>query len=380
MRREVILLLLLGACAVPDGTRGRLQATVKYLASDELKGRRTGTPEGEIAARWMASQMEQIGLQKVTLQKFKAKGETGPEGLNAIGFLEGATDEWVALCCHHDHLGVKDGRIYNGADDNASGCAVLLEVARRCVASTEKPKRGLVFCSFDAEEILLGGSRFFVGSGLVDVTKIVALVCLDMMGGDFLPRDSTSLYVLGIENSSELKDALGKVPVIDGLEPRRLGVNVIEPLGEIYARSDYGAFRSKKIPFVFLSTGQPWYYHKPEDDADRLNYGKMEKGVAFVHRLLLEIASLEARPRYQKQSGITVDDLKAIAEILRRFHPEDLDLTADEISTLNSALEKIDRIVAGGAVTSNDTEALKTIAATLMGFASRRPKDPAQPR
>lgn len=374
MRRELLFLLIVGCAAPQDPTRERLQATVKHLASDEMKGRRTGTPEGEAAARWMAAQMEQAGLQKVTLQKFKTKGETGPEGLNAIGFLEGATDEWVVLCCHHDHLGVKDGQIYNGADDNASGCAVLLEVARRCAASKEKPKRGLVFCSFDAEEILLGGSRFFVGSGLVDVAKIAALVCMDMMGGDFLPRDTTSLYVLGAENSPELQQALAKVPPIDGLDPRRLGVNVIEPLGEIYARSDYGSFRAKKIPFVFLSTGQPWTYHKPEDDAERLNYAKMEKGVGFVHRLLLEIAAGDARPRYQKQPGVTVEDLKAIAGILRRFHPEDLDLNADEIATLNGALEKIDRIVAGGAVTSNDTDSLKTIAMTLMGFASRRPK------
>src|SRR6185503_14797069 len=172
MRRELLLLVLLGACSAQDGTRDRLQATVKYLASDELKGRRTGTPEGETAARWMAAELEKAGLKKVTIQKFKTKGENGPEGLNVIGFLEGATDEWVALCCHHDHLGVKDGQIYNGADDNASGCAVLLEVARRCVASKEKPKRGLLFCSFDAEEILLGGSRFFVGSDFVDPAKI----------------------------------------------------------------------------------------------------------------------------------------------------------------------------------------------------------------
>ena len=64
--------------------------------------------------------------------------------------------------------------------------------------------------------------------------------------------------MLGAENSPELQQALAKVPPIDGLDPRRLGVNVIEPLGEIYARSDYGSFRAKKIPFVFLSTGQPW--------------------------------------------------------------------------------------------------------------------------
>ena len=369
-----ILVLAIG-CAAQEGTRDRLQATVGYLASDELKGRRTGTPEGETAALWMATQFEKIGLRKVTLQMFKTKGEAGPQGINVIGMIEGATDEWVALCCHHDHLGVKDGQIYNGADDNASGCAVLLEVARRCAASGDKPKRGLLFCSFDAEEILLGGSRFFINSGLVDVSKIVALVCMDMMGGNFFLRDTTSLYVLGAENSPELRDVVARMAPIEGFDPRPMGINVIEPLGEIYARSDYGSFRAKKIPFVFLSTGQPWYYHKPEDDAERLNYEKMEKGVLFVHRLLLGIAALDARPRYLKQQGITIDDLKAIAALLRRFQPEDLELKPDEVATLQSALEKIDAIVNGGAVTSNDTEALKTIAATLMGIASRRPPE-----
>src|SRR6185436_3317927 len=288
MRHTLLLLLLLGACTTQDGTQDRLKATVTYLASDELKGRRTGTPEGETAARWMASELEKAGLKKVVVQKFKTKGENAPEGLNVIGFLEGATDEWVALCCHHDHLGVKDGQIHNGADDNASGCAVLLEVARRCAASGVKPKRGLLFCSFDAEEILLAGSRHFVGSDLVDMTKVVALVCMDMMGGNFVPGDTSSLYVLGAENSPELKEAMAKVPPIEGLDLRPLAVSIIEPFGEIYARSDYGSFRVKKIPFVFLSTGQPWYYHKPEDDAERLNYGKMEKGARFVHRLLFE--------------------------------------------------------------------------------------------
>jgi len=374
MRHTALLLVLLGACTAQDGTRDRLQATVRYLASDELKGRRTGTPEGETAARWMASELEKAGLKKVVVQKFKTKGENGLEGLNVIGFLEGATDEWVALCCHHDHLGVKDGQIHNGADDNASGCAVLLEVARRCAASGVKPRRGLLFCSFDAEEILLAGSRHFVASDLVDMTKVVALVCMDMMGGNFVPGDTSSLYVLGAENSPELKEAVAKVEPIEGLDLRPLAVSIIEPFGEIYARSDYGSFRVKKIPFVFLSTGQPWYYHKPEDDAERLNYGKMEKGARFVHRLVLEVATLDARPRFERQKGMTVEDLKVISGILRRFNPDDYDLTADERATLNTAIERIDKVIATGTVTSADAESLKSIAATLMGFALRRPK------
>jgi hypothetical protein len=94
-------------------------------------------------------------------------------------------------------------------------------------------------------------------SGLVDLSKVAAMVCMDMMGGNFFPRDTRSLYALGAENSPEIQGAMRKISV-DGLDVRPMGINLIEPLGEIYARSDYGSFRLKKVPFVFFSTGQPW--------------------------------------------------------------------------------------------------------------------------
>jgi hypothetical protein len=364
----------------PKDVQDRLRNTVAFLASDEMKGRAIGTPEGEKAGRWMAEQFEKIGLKKGApdgyLQNFKAGGQTPLQGFNVIGVLEGTTDEYVALCCHHDHVGVRDGKIYHGADDNASGCAVLLEVARACAASKEKPKRSLLFCSFDGEERMLSGSRFFVGSGLIDLSKVAALICMDMMGGNFFPRDTSSLYVLGAENSPEIAEALGKVPRIDGLDPRPLGINLIEPLGDIAARSDYGSFRLKKVPFVFLSTGQPWTYHKPEDEIERLNFGKMEKGAAYVRRLLLELAALESRPRYVKQQGASLADLKALSATVRRFleHPEDLDVKEEELSTLNAGLAKIDDVLKAGVVTSADTQALQSMGVTLMTLAGRRPK------
>src|SRR5688572_33140583 len=125
--RSLLPLVLLAA---QDGTKelqDRLKATVGFLASDEMKGRRVGSPEGEKAARWMAEQFEKIGLKKGTpdgyFQKFALGGGMAGEGLNVIGVLEGTSDESVALCCHHDHVGIREGQVYNGADDNASGCA-----------------------------------------------------------------------------------------------------------------------------------------------------------------------------------------------------------------------------------------------------------------
>jgi len=384
MVRALLASLILAAPLAPqDGPgelRDRLKATVSFLASDDLKGRRVGTPEGEKAARWMAEQFEKIGLKKVSpdgyLQKFKLGGDAAPEGLNAFGVLEGSGDEFIAVCCHHDHVGVREGKIHNGADDNASGCAVLLEVARLCAASKEKPKRSLLFCSFDGEERMLSGSRFFVGSGWVDLSKVAALVCMDMMGGNFFPRDTTSLYVLGAENSPEISDVLNKIPKADGLDLRRMGINLIEPLGEIAARSDYGSFRAKKVPFVFLSTGQPWTYHKPEDDVERLNLVKMEKGVEFVRRLLLDLAALETRPRYVKQQGMSLDDLRSISGTVRRFleHSEDLDAKEEELSTLKAGLAKIDEILKAGVVAPADSEALQNMGVALLSLAARRPK------
>lgn len=363
-----------------EDVQARLQAAASFLASDDMKGRKVGTPEGEKAARWMAEQFEKIGLKKALpdgwFQKFTLKGDPAPVGLNVFGLVEGTTDELVAVCAHHDHVGVRNDQVHNGANDNASGCAVLLEVARLCAASKEKPRRGILFCSFDAEEMMLAGSRHFVASGAIEMSRITALVCMDMMGGDFFPRDASSLYVLGAENSPELRSVVERIPKIPGFEPRRMGVNVIEPLGEIYARSDYGSFRTKKVPFVFLSTGQPWHYHRPEDDVERLNLAKMAAGVTYVHALATGIAALESRPTYAKQAGLAIDDLAVISATIRRFleGADDYDFKEEELAKFRSSADQLDAIIATGRVTPQDAEAFKMIGAQMMGIAGRRPK------
>jgi hypothetical protein len=201
------------------------------------------------------------------------------------------------------------------------------------------------------------------------------MVCLDMMGGNFFPRDTRSLYALGAENSPEIRDAMRKISV-EGLDVRPMGINLIEPLGEIAARSDYGSFRLKKVPFVFFSTGQPWTYHKPEDDVERLNFAKMEKGVRFVRQVVAALASLEARPTYVKQQGLALDDLKAVADLIRRVleHPEDLDLTDEEVGGLKATVAKLDEIVRSGAVGSEHAEFLQKTGVALMTLASRKPR------
>lgn len=373
------LLLLLPQQENLEETRERLKTTVTYLASEDLKGRKIGTPEGEKAGRWMAAQFEKLGLKKAAadgyLQSFQTRGDEPRTGYNVIGLLEGTTEELVVLGCHHDHEGVVDGKIFPGANDNASGCAVLLEVARRAVAENRRPRRGILFCSFDGEEALLAGSRHFVSSKLHDLSKIASMVCMDMMGGDFFPADSTSLYVFGAENSPEIADVLVRQPRIDRLDRRILGINLIEPLGDLYARSDYGSFRARRIPFLFFTTGQPWTYHTPDDRIERINFDRMARAVGLVFGVTTGLADLEARPRYVRRAGLSMDDLKVVSETLERViaHPADLNLTDADLALLKQAVEQIGEIQKSGTLSPADAEALQKTAFALMGLTARRP-------
>jgi hypothetical protein len=173
-------------------------------------------------------------------------GENALQGFNVIGMIEGASEEFVALCCHHDHVGLRNGKICNGANDNASGCAVLLDVARACAALKEEAEALAVVLLLRRRGADALGLPLLRPLGLVDMSKVVALICMDMMGGNFFPRDTESLYALGAENSPEILEAWKKVPKIEGLDVRPMGIELTEPLGDIAARATTAASASRR--------------------------------------------------------------------------------------------------------------------------------------
>ena len=330
--RPIAILGLLGvmSCMAPparfplDKAVSRLEADVRFLASDELKGRNNGTPEGAIAADYVAKQMQEAGL--------KPAGENGTwfqaipndRGRNVIGAFPGNSGRWIVVGAHHDGLGIRRDKIHNGADDNASGVAVILEAARRL---DEPIRHGILFCSFDAEEDGLVGSSHFVNSGLYPVGTFVAMICLDLVGGSFLPGDENRVFVLGSESSGLLYDwARWMRDRGEPLEVERAGIYMIEPMGPVTARSDYSPFRLKKIPFVFFSTGTPWYYHRPEDDVERLDFAKMGHVASLVVSVIRTIdfpppnsGSLD----WREPVPTGVEDARLLASACRRIleHP-----------------------------------------------------------
>lgn len=368
------------AAQEPSELQQRLRKTVGFLASDEMKGRLTGSPECNKAAEWIACEFETIGLKpwlkEGFFQEFTAPRKGAQKARNVIAVLEGETDEYVVIGAHHDHEGAEGGQVFNGADDNASGVAALIEIARLAVAGG-KPHRGILFCSFDAEESGMVGSHQFVRSDETDESKFSAMVCMDMLGGNFFPRDTTGLYALGSENSPELTRLLSEQKPVEGLEVHPLGIYIIEPMGELGARSDYTSFRAKKIPFVFFSSGTPWYYHTPEDDPERLNYDKLERAVGFIHRFTLDVAGAETRPTFQKSGKVRAEDIQIVAAKLRTVleHPEDVGLDEKTQKGLKGKLEMIDEALSRKGDDQELRKAFQEIVQVLLSVIRRPPEE-----
>lgn len=218
---------------------------------------------------------------------------------NVAGFLPGSDpgrrDEWILIGAHHDHLGAFHGpgdTIYNGADDNASGTAGVLELARVFAAMEERPARSLVFVTFSAEERGLLGSRALVEQRLIPVERLVLMLNMDMIGRN--PREPVRVY--GDASARFL------APVV-----REAGGELDLPLalhgGRIMSISDHTSFQQAGIPFLFLFTGLHRDYHQVTDLPERIDFGRMERVVRLAFETARRIAGQERAPTFLYHVG-----------------------------------------------------------------------------
>lgn len=356
MVKPVALLLLLGCTATAQEDtikREDLRRHIEYLASPELKGRNNATPEGEKAAQYVADEMKRIGLKPGGtdgyFHRFKTSkargGDVGAfEGTNVVGILEGTDlkDEYVVLNAHHDHLGEVKGGIRPGADDNASGVAMILELAEAFAG--KRPRRSLLVLSFDCEEDGLVGSREFVNSPLFEKYKIVADVCFDLIGGDFYPWENRTIYALGTEYSPEIADLVRK-HLREPLSVRQAGVYIIEQMG--WSRSDYGNFRTKKVPFVFFTTGTPWYYHSSHDTPDKINWLKIEAAGRYCYAVIRDLADGEKPPSFRKKPPPAKSDAEMMRAAIRKVldSPDEIKFTPEQAERGKAQIAKLDELL-----------------------------------
>lgn len=232
-----------------------LMATVRTLASAEFEGRRTGTRGGEKARQWVAERFKSIGLQPLA------------SGTNVVGLCKGTDGRQDAfvVSAHFDHLGVENGQIYFGADDNASGVAVLLAIAEHC---TRTPfKHDVVFAAFDAEERGLQGARAFVAKPPIPKERLALNINLDMVARG----DKGELYAAGTYQWPQIKPPLEEVAK---RAPIRLLFGHDRPSDgkdDWTTQSDHGVFHAAGIPFVYFGVEDHPDYHKPTDTADKIN-------------------------------------------------------------------------------------------------------------
>lgn len=272
---SVILALVLSACSVkgapatekdPSGLISDPLEIVRILSADNMDGRQTGT-EGNLKARdFLRQQMSARGL-PIQEHAFTFSGRDGQtrDGLNLLTRIEGETDGPVmVVTAHYDHVGARDGQIYNGADDNASGVAGALAVADHFL--TERPEYDVVIALLDAEEMGLQGARALVADGLPGGGAIVLNMNFDMLS----KNTRNELYAAGARHRPFLEPMLNAVAA---KAPIFLKLGHDDPaLGsdDWTFQSDHGPFHQAGIPFVYFGVEDHPDYHQPTDIFDTI--------------------------------------------------------------------------------------------------------------
>ncbi len=292
----------LASCKQEQVLENKIQEDVSFLADDKLEGRATGTEGEKAAANYIADRFEALGLKgKGTegyFQDFKFKPKTGPHsevsytnlnsdstitGRNVLGFIDNKAEQTIVIGAHYDHLGYgdegslyrgEDKLVHNGADDNASGVAVMLNLASKLIETNTN--NNYLFMAFSGEEMGLLGSNYFVKNATIDTEHINYMLNMDMVGR--LNADST-LAVYGVGTSPYFKQVLHASNNAFKLVENESGVGP----------SDHTSFYLNDIPVLHFFTGQHEDYHKPGDDSEKLNYVGMQSLSNYIYDIITDL-------------------------------------------------------------------------------------------
>jgi hypothetical protein len=284
--------------AMESITADELHDHVDLLAADALEGRAAGSRGGQAAARYIETQLATLGLAPA--------GEGGRytqpfygSHRNVIARLEGHDeafkDEWIVICAHYDHVGYGTaqtsngpiGYIHNGADDNASGVAVLLETIEAFWHLHQPPRRSILFAFWDGEEQGLLGSKYWMNHPTVPVSNVRLALNCDMVGR----LRNGRLELGGSRSGFGLRQLLASRTL-----PTDLWIHYDWELKE---NSDHWPFFQWNIPVVLLHTGLHDDYHRPSDDVERINREGMQDVAAYLFDLAYRAANADDLPRFR---------------------------------------------------------------------------------
>lgn len=299
--------------AYKEITAADLKKNLYVIASDEMEGRDTGSPGQKKAGEYMINYYKALGIsypkalgsyyQKVPADFMKKRGGGNlPDSENILAFIEGSEkpEEIVVVSAHYDHVGTKNGVVYNGADDDGSGTVGVMEIAKAFQSAKKAgngPKRSILFLHVTGEEHGLFGSEYYTDNPVFPLANTVVDLNIDMIGRDDPEnRGKQYVYVIGSEMlSSELK-------VINEAANRNtnnleLNYKYDDPndTQRLYYRSDHYNFAKNNVPVAFFFDGIHEDYHKPTDDVEKIDYELLKKRTQLVFATAWEIANRPAR-------------------------------------------------------------------------------------
>lgn len=287
-----------------------LKTHLTIVASDDMQGRDTGSEGQKKAGRYLISQYQKNNIpfpkgaesyyQKISASFLNARSKDNlPDSENIWAFIEGSEkpDEIVVVSAHYDHIGIENGVVFNGADDDGSGTVALLEIAKAFQTAKNEghgPKRSILFLHVTGEEHGLHGSRFYSENPLFPLKNTVADVNIDMIGRrDDLHKNSNNyIYLIGSDYlSSEL------YTICENQNAKFVNLNLDYTFNDrkdpnrFYYRSDHYNFAKKGIPVVFLFNGVHADYHKESDEVDKIEFDALTKRAKLAFGITWELAN-----------------------------------------------------------------------------------------
>ncbi len=328
-------------------TADELQEFVKTLADDAFEGREAGSRGGRAVGVYLGEY-----FQKHKLRGGGTKGgyyqPFGANSRNILGYLEGSDPElkkqYIFVMAHYDHVGYGNARnshgptgyIHNGADDNASGVSGVLETIDAFDHLPQPPKRSVMFTLWDGEEAGLLGSKHWIENPTVPLDKIAAAINVDMIGR--LRNDRAMIY--GCRTSYGFRQMVSRQNESVGLT---LDFNWL-----MKAESDHHPFFAAGIPVLMPHTGLHDDYHRPSDDAEKINKVGMRQISQLMFRMALEFADMDEKPKFRTASRSESPSTRSMREQLLPPLAGRLGLSWDETKSKDGVLH-IANVVAGGA-------------------------------
>ncbi|MFT4698316.1 MAG: hypothetical protein ACI9SJ_001459 [Flavobacteriaceae bacterium] len=298
----LLISILFISCKKEQAVEVSMKDDVSYLASDSLQGRQTGTSYEMMAANYIAKRFKDLGIEprgtEAYFQEFSFTDKSDPHGnvayvnksedgtitgTNVVGYLNHNAENTIVIGAHYDHLGMggegslfrgETPEIHNGADDNASGIAVMLNLVKEL--KSINTNNNYLFIAFSGEEIGLLGSNYYTKNPTIDLKKVNYMINMDMVGR--LNKENT-IAVHGVGTSPIFKQTLFA---------NKGSLNIAEHESGV-GPSDHTSFYLMDLPVLHFFTGQHEDYHKPGDDTEKLNYEGMELIKQYILSVITDL-------------------------------------------------------------------------------------------